>query len=36
MSMQMEAHATIPNVIFAWKPSSIHEPTGFHSPSVPF
>lgn len=34
MSMQMEAHATVPNVIFAWKPSSICELTRFHSPSV--
>lgn len=34
MSMQIAARATVPNVIFAWKPTSIHDMTGFHTSSV--
>lgn len=34
MVMQMAVHSTLPNVIFAWKPSSTRELTLFHSPSV--
>lgn len=34
MGMQMAERANVPNVIFAWKPSSIHEPTRSRSPRV--
>lgn len=32
MSMQMAAHAPVPNVIFAWKPTSIHDWLAFTVP----
>ena len=33
MSMQMDMRTTVPNVTFAWKPSSPHKLDGFHRPS---
>lgn len=32
MTMQMEVHAPVPNVIFAWKATSIHEWLAFTAP----